>query len=248
MTGPAPERIDAVVLAGGLGTRLRSVVSDRPKPMAEVGGRPFLDLVLRNLRGVPGIGTVVLAVSHMAERIVEEYADRSDLGFRIDFSVETTPLGTGGAIRNALSKARASTLVVTNGDTFVEVGWEALLRAHRDARADLTVVLRMVDDAGRFGRVETDSRGRIVAFHEKGPAGSPGRINAGVYVLARAAIERLPDGVPASLEKDVVPDLLARGSIVCGFPTDGRFIDIGIPESYRGAADYLRDHLGGGER
>jgi NDP-sugar pyrophosphorylase family protein len=105
MTDPTPERIDAVVLAGGLGTRLRSVVSDRPKPMAEVGGRPFLDLVLRNLRRVPGIGTVVLAVSHMAERIVEEYTHRSDLGFG-STSPWKRPAETGGAIRNALSGVR----------------------------------------------------------------------------------------------------------------------------------------------
>lgn len=237
------DTIDAVVLAGGLGTRLRGLVRDVPKPLAPVGGRPFLDLVLRNAGRMPGIGRVVLAVSHMADQVVRRYAGRTDFGFEIDFSVEPAPLGTGGAIRRALEKTTSPTVLAVNGDSFAEVDWRAFRAFHSAGGDAMTVLLKEVGDAGRYGRVAVDPAGRVLSFEEKRTGAGTGLVNAGVYLFDRRLFDDVPAGVPCSLERDLIPRFLGRG--IRGFVTRGKFIDIGVPESYLAAGDYLAEAQGG---
>lgn len=236
-----PEKIDVIVLAGGLGTRLREVVRDTPKPLAPVGGKPFLDILLDGLDGKRWVGNVILAIGYLAERFIETYRGGRGRSFPILFSVERKPLGTGGAVRLALPMTGTPEILVLNGDSFVEVDWEAFLASHRSSGLPMTMVLRDVEDAGRYGRVVLDDRGRVVRFEEKRPDAPAGLVNAGVYLFRRDLFDDAPACAVISLERDLMPGYLQKG--VGGFVTRGKFIDIGIPESYRMARDYI-----GGEK
>jgi len=230
-----------MILVGGLGTRLRTVVSDRPKPMAIVGGKPFLE-VLINWLAAKGVRDFVLLTGYMGEMIEEHFSSgrlRSDL--RVRFSREATPLGTGGAVRNAAQFATESTLVV-NGDTFFDADLEELFRYHAEHGGDVTLSLRRVDDKSRYGSVVVDERGAVTGFAEKGQgARGAGLINAGVSMVARSFILALPRGVPFSMEQDVFPSLAESGRMF-GLVQDRPFFDIGTPESYQAFVSYARDH------
>lgn len=234
-----PSKIDVVILAGGLGTRLREVVRDVPKPMAPVAGRPFLDILLGALDGKPWVDKVVLAVGHMAGQIVEAYRLRKEYSFSILFSPEEEPLGTGGAVRLALDRTETPEVLVLNGDSFVEVDWDIFIDTHRRSGYPMSLVLRQVDDAGRYGRVVLDASGRVVEFEEKREAAGSGLVNAGAYLFDRRILTGIPAGRKVSLEVDLMPGFLEEG--VGGFVTNGKFIDIGLPESYRFAQRYLED-------
>jgi D-glycero-alpha-D-manno-heptose 1-phosphate guanylyltransferase len=229
--------IDAIILAGGFGTRLRSVLSDLPKPLAPVRGRPFLDFLLDHLNRWPRVGRVVLAVGYMGDKIIEEYKGRKGFRFDIRFSGEREPLGTGGGIRKALGMTVAGDILALNGDSFVRVDLEELFLAHRSNDADMTVVVRKEEDAGRYGRVLLGPNGRIVSFDEKSTGPASGYINAGVYLFKRNVFDDAREGVGMSLEREIIPSLLDKG--VFGFITRGKFIDIGLPESYRTAEEYF---------
>lgn len=235
----SPPKIDVVILAGGLGTRLREAVRDVPKPLAPVGGRPFLDIILRALDGNPWVGKVVLAIGHMAGQFTGAYGERKDVPFEILFSEEEKPMGTGGAIRLALPLTGTPEVLVLNGDSFVEVDWDTFIENHRRRGYPMSLVLRQVDDAGRYGRVALDDRGRVIRFEEKRPGGGAGLVNAGAYLFRRDLLEGIPAGLAVSLEGELMPAFLEKG--VGGFVTQGKFIDIGLPESYRFAQRYLED-------
>ena len=218
----------ALVLAGGLGTRLRQAVSDRPKVMAEIGGRPFLTYLFRKLEKA-GVGRVVLCTGHMGEMISDGFG-RAYGRLGLDYSRETVPLGTGGAIRHALDQLDSTTVLVMNGDSYCDVDLHALGEFHRSRGARATVVLVKSADSGRYGRVRTDSRGRIVGFAEKTATGGSGWINAGIYLLNREWIASIPEGKRVSLEREMFPSWIGLG--LYGFCSDRPFIDIGIPEDY----------------
>ncbi len=226
--------MEAIILAGGLGTRLRGVVRDVPKPMADVGGRPFLEYLLAELAR-RGATRFILSVGHLAEVVRDHFGDRH-LGLPVDYSVETEPLGTGGAIFRALELARDERVLVQNGDTLLLADpWE-LLEAHRRAGDDITLTLRRMDDASRYGLVEV--RGdRVTGFAEKRP-GASGWINAGVYALARRLLARRPAGARFSFEADFLPGAVDTFKVGARF-ADGYFIDIGVPEDYRRAGREL---------
>ena len=221
---------EAIVLVGGLGTRLRDVVSEVPKPLAPVAGRPFLAWVLDNLRD-HGIRHVVLAAGYMADK-VEQCAGRDWHGMAIDYSIETEALGTGGAIAQARQALRGEAAHVLNGDTFLRYRPAALERATRDAGAQMGVALAEVPDLARYGAVELEGP-RVSAFLEKGRTG-PGWINAGCYFLSEAALEALPATGNYSFETRVLAPMTAAGK-VAGFTDTQGFIDIGVPEDYRRA-------------
>lgn len=225
---------EAIILAGGFGTRLRSVVSDVPKPMAPVAGRPFLAYVFDRLKG-QGYCHVVLATGYMHEK-VEEYFGREYHGLAIDYARELSPLGTGGAIVNALQHCNEEYITVLNGDTMFDIDHEELCRRADEWHAPLTVVLRWVPDAGRYGTVEVDGDGRITAFREKDPSTGSGHINGGIYRLQRSLLDGYAVGTQFSFEKEV---LQALGRPFRAYAADGYFIDIGIPEDYQRAQTEL---------
>ena len=177
--------LDAIILAGGRGTRLREAVRDLPKPLAKIHDRPFLDILLGFLARSGRIRKAVLAVGYMADIIIRHYAGKEISGVEIDFSVEKTPLGTGGAARKALERTCTEEVMVLNGDSFVEVGIEALIEAHGKSGAPATMVVAHVENASRYGRVGLGPGGEVRSFEEKDALPSPGFINAGVYLFHR---------------------------------------------------------------
>lgn len=221
---------EAIVLVGGLGTRLRTVVSDVPKPLAPVAGRPFLAWLLDRLAEA-GMHHVVLAAGYLAERVVDAIG-REWRGMQVDYSIETAPLGTGGAVRQACGMLRGEATHVLNGDTFLRYDMHALEQATRQAGADLGMALARVDDVARYGAVVREGV-RIDGFMEKGESGA-GYVNAGSYYLTPAAIRSLPAESSFSFETRVLAPLTTAGR-VCGFDATSGFIDIGVPEDYRRA-------------
>lgn len=216
---------EAIVLAGGFGTRLREVVPDLPKPMADVQGRPFLEIVLGALQA-QGVQRVVLSLGHLADKVVAHFGTRWH-GIELVHEIETRPLGTGGAVAAALARCGAGPVLVVNGDTFVELDLAALDAAWR---GDPVIVAREVPDTARYGRLTLDGD-RVTGFAEKGAVG-PGAINAGVYLLPTDLLREVTLDPPYSLEVDVLAAWLASRRFQV-FVTHGRFIDIGVPADYR---------------
>lgn len=218
--------MEAIVLAGGFGTRLREVVPDLPKPMAPIAGRPFLEILLCSLAR-KGFTRVVLSLGFMAEKIIAHFGN-DYLGMELVHEVESQPLGTGGAIRAALARCVDDHVFVFNGDTYLDLEVEDLERVWQSGQRPL-IVVREVPDTARFGRVELCD-GRVNAFLEKGKSGV-GLINAGCYVLPTHALDSFTLGRSFSLETEYFIKYLHRIRFD-GFVTHGRFIDIGMPDDY----------------
>lgn len=227
---PGPAGLDAIILAGGLGTRLRSVVQDLPKCMAPVGGHPFLYYLLEYLKK-QGVRRVILSLGYLHETVEEWIAKTPALsGFKFVYSVESEPLGTGGAVKQALAQATGNEVLILNGDTLFDANIEALVAAHRQRGAALSMALKPMEHFDRYGTVTTDGEGRITAFHEKRFC-TQGTINGGVYILQTH--NSLFDGMPArfSFETEILEKQVGKGNLF-GFPDNGYFIDIGIPSDY----------------
>ena len=222
---------EAIVLAGGLGTRLRGVIGDRPKPMAEINGRPFLDYLLEYWAR-QGIKTVVLAVGYRHEVIRDHFGDTFH-GLRLRYAVEESPYGTGGAILNALPHTSGPTVLALNGDTLFRLELRSLLRAHQESGGKLTLALKRMPDCSRYGVVRIDEAGEVVGFEEKRPR-SDGLINGGVYLFEPSWLVGL--GLPEvfSFEKELLERYYQRHPML-GIPCDGYFIDIGVPEDFERA-------------
>ena len=221
--------MQAVLLTGGLGTRLRSVINDRPKPLAPVAGRPFLEYVVREL-AASGIRELVFAAGYRGEMIQEAFGDGSRLGVRISYAFEETLLGTGGAVRNAAPFLTDPYFFVLNGDTFYRMDYGALLCLRGERDLDLALVLRRVEDISRYGEAVLED-GRLARFNEKTGERRPGTINGGVYLMSRALLDEIPPG-KVSLEQDLIPAWMREGRRLGGMVSDGYFIDIGVPEDY----------------
>ena len=221
----------AIVLAGGLGTRLSGITGDIPKPMAKVGARPFLEYLLDYLVE-QGIEQAVLAVSHKWEVIREHFGD-AYRGMSLNYSVEDEPLGTGGAIRQALVIIPDDEIIVLNGDTLFHVDLEAMAAAHHRGGVLLTIALKQVVDCGRFGRVSISDNGVITEFQEKSTNDS-GWINGGIYMLNRHLLVDFPMPVKFSFEQDLVEPNIRRIRPVA-FQSNAYFIDMGVPEDYERA-------------
>lgn len=225
-TSMRAEDVEAVVLAGGLGTRLRNVVSDVPKVLAPVAGKPFLDIVLRDLQA-KGITRVVLAISYLREKIIN-YVEANDFGMQTDFSVEDEPLGTGGAIKQAIGFCNSENIFVVNGDTFFDVNLSQMLDFHNSRSSDITVAVKFMQNFNRYGNIKI-ADDIIIDMREKMPCDS-GYINGGIYCLRREFILNIPRE-KFSFEKDILENYYAQKNI-CAFVSDGYFIDIGVPEDY----------------
>jgi NDP-sugar pyrophosphorylase family protein len=224
------ETPDVVILAGGRGTRLASLGDDIPKPLRPVNGRPFLSYLVEQAR-VAGARRIVLSLGYKPEAF-DDFVRQENL----ETSVETAPLGTGGGLRNALSKVSTPVLIVMNGDSFAAVDLRLLAAVQRRKKARAVMLLAEVEDASRYGGVEIDETGAVERFAEKGESG-PGWVNAGVYVLDRAVAAAIPEGRAVSLERETFPSLI--GQRFFGEPGSFPFLDIGTPESYAAAAAFF---------
>lgn len=231
--------VKAVLLVGGLGTRLRSVVPSTPKVLASVGRRSFLELLVEQL-SAQGIRRLVMCSGYLAEQIETEFGDGRPRGVEIEYSYEERPLGTAGAVKRAERYLRdVPAFVVMNGDSFLEVNFSDLMQCHNDHRAMATLAVLRVEDASRYGTVHVDADGRVSGFAEKTDNCMPGLVNGGVYIFDHAVFQHIPE-CPASLERDVFPRLVDRG--VYAQEQHGMFIDIGTPEDYA-RAQVLCDSL-----
>jgi D-glycero-alpha-D-manno-heptose 1-phosphate guanylyltransferase len=217
--------MEAIVLAGGLGTRLAGRLEGVPKSMAPIAGRPFLEIILEQLRGA-GCTRVVLAVGHL-HTVIQSHFGAAFKGIRIDYFIESTPLGTGGAIRQALSHATEESVLVLNGDTFLQVDYAGVMLFHASEGATVTIAVVHRPNVARYGGVAIEEN-RIIGYEEKGRSG-PGYISAGAYVLPRnlAWPARLKEKF--SIEYDFFAPEIARLH-PAAYKVEGYFLDIGIPE------------------
>ncbi|MGB3713962.1 MAG: nucleotidyltransferase family protein [Candidatus Promineifilaceae bacterium] len=241
----------ALILAGGLGTRLRSIVNDKPKPMVSFGNMPFLEYQLLFLRE-HGITSLVFCVGYLYEQIQEYFGDGSQWNVEIDYSVEEKPLGTGGALRHAQRHVHG-TFLTLNGDSFFNVNLKQLIQYHANMKAEAvvgrylgTVALTQAKDTNRYGSVRLDQNSRISRFMEKG-AGRPPEsggfspINAGIYVLEPEILTLVPISRNVSVEQEIFPTILSDGYHLGGCLLEGFFVDIGSPEGYEKFRTYLEE-------
>ena len=222
-------KMDVVILAGGLGLRLRPVISDVPKILAEIAGRPFITYIFDMLLGF-GLKRVILCTGYLGEKVIETLG-YSYKGLELIYSTEHSPLGTGGAIRNAIHLIQSDPLLVMNGDSVCKVDLAEFLKWHILKRAEISLVLVYKDDISRYGKVILDSADKIIGFIEKIHTEGPGWINGGIYLIARNLIEGIEANRSVSLETDIFPEWIKRAFY--GYKYRGDFIDIGTPESYK---------------
>ena len=244
--------IDAVILCGGEGKRLQPLVADRPKSMADVAGKPFLQWLLESLAG-PLVARFILCTGYMGTEIAQHFQRGNACGKPIIFSHEATPLGTGGAVLNALPLVASDPFLLLNGDTFFNLDLGALLQFHQDSRLNsqpnsqpnsqfnkaalVTMALVAVPHCQRYGSVVVDSHGAVLAFREKDPqrGDQPGLINAGAYLMQKSLWQDgalRPPSASFSLEYEVLPRLIQKGLFGLEGPQQTDFSDIGTPESY----------------
>ena len=218
-----------VILAGGFGTRLRTVVNNVPKPLSEVKGKPFLSWLMDYLI-VSGFEKAVLSVGYMKEKIEDYYADSYN-GLKILYAEESTPLGTGGGILNALQQINTDTFAVVNGDTMFKVDFSALEKLHFENKSDLTLAVRQIEDVSRYGSVEKNTNNQITHFNEKGTKQGIGLINGGIYIMNKELFSNFHTGDNFSFEKDIMEKEYLNKRFFA-YESNAYFIDIGVPEDY----------------
>ncbi len=232
--------VEAVVLVGGKGTRLRPLTLSAPKPMLPTAGVPFLAHLLSRIRAA-GVRRAVLGTSYLAETFAEHFGDGSELGLELVYVTEHEPLGTGGGIRNVAGHLSAKHVLVFNGDVLAGTDLRAVVDTHRRTEADVTLHLVRVPDPRAFGCVPTDADGRVLAFLEKTPDPPTDQINAGCYVFRRDVIDTIPTGRPVSVERETFPGLLESGARVSGHVDAAYWRDMGTPaDLVHGSADLVR--------
>lgn len=225
-----------VVLAGGLGTRLRTVLPDTPKPLAPVEGRPFLSYLLEQLTRA-GVSPFILCTGHLADqmRVIEQAVSTP-----VMYSEEDRPLGTGGALRLAWRNYPGTApWLVMNGDSYLDVDLPVMMDSHRKSGLAATIAAVRVEDGRRYGTLEWSADHRITAFREKAAAAGKRWINGGVYIFEQDFLNAMPDRTPLSLETDIFPAWVTQG--IHAFESNARFIDIGTPESYELAQHFFSD-------
>ena len=226
---------EAIILAGGFGTRLQSIVSDVPKPMAPINNVPFLNYIFDYLKFFK-IEHVVLSTGYLSEKISDYYKDEFK-GVKISYTKEESPLGTGGGIRLALEKCMTKNILVLNGDSFFDVNLQAYYPLHAQFNSNCTLALRKAANAARYGTIKLNDTSAITEFKEKDGIEQEGLINGGVYILNRELfLSKTKPDIAFSIEKDFFENRINELRIF-GFEYDGYFIDIGIPEDYKKAQD-----------
>ena len=219
---------EAIILAGGLGTRLRSEIGDFPKSLAPVNGQPFLNHLLRYLK-TQGIKSVVLSVGYKRE-LIEQAIGNDFEGISIQYAVEDEPMGTGGGMKLALEKTTSDYVFVFNGDTYFDIDLEKLQKYHVEKKSNCTIALKELNHVERYGTVEMNEDSKIIAFHEKQPR-EKAVINGGIYCINRGVLIHYPVGTPFSFETNYLEKNTPAKNIH-GLIFDNYFIDIGVPEDY----------------
>jgi len=227
---------DAIVLCGGAGTRLRSVTGTAPKAMAIVAGRPFMEFLLLQLRRY-GYTRVILSVGYQQQVIRDHFAEKA-FDLNLSYSSESSPLGTGGALRQAIDLVKTDIALVMNGDSYTDLDLCRFAFAHQKHAADLTVAV-VAEDRTDAGSVLLGDHGRITAFAEKRPVVSSRYRSAGIYMISRSLAASIPQAVQISLEEQLLPLWIQEGRHIRAFVHPGTCIDIGTPERYQGAQDFL---------
>ncbi len=228
-------KIDAVVLAGGLGTRLQKIVSSVPKPLAPIQGIPFLDLLINQLASFPLIGRIILAVGYKAEKILSHFKETS---LPIYFSIEETPLGTGGALKRALNLVKTPLVLATNGDCFTEYDLAGFYESFIEKKADIALLGKQMEDTSRYGTLEVDSANQITSFEEKLLFAKKGWISCGTYLFRKNLFSTLPfQKASFSLEKEAFPLFLQKRFFM--HPCLAGFVDIGTEQSFQQAQTLL---------
>ena len=237
-----PEK--ALILAGGLGTRLRSVINDIPKPMSDINGKPFLSYLFDYiLNQGAGIKELILSVGYKHERIMDYYGNKYGI-LNLKYVIEDKPLGTGGAIKNAINKfGWDNEILILNGDTFFNIDIKKLYEFHRNKNSNLTIALKKMENSDRYGFIEIDITGKIMKFLEKGHGHvMSGFINGGIYILNKSFLDNLDNienPYPFSFEKDIIEKYYNYGKFY-GINFNDCFIDIGAPEDYERAKAILK--------
>lgn len=229
--------IDVLIICGGLGTRLKNLFKDRPKPMAEINNKPFLDMLIEYITDF-GFRRFILCAGHKAE-VIEEYYRNRNSGVDILISTEEAPLGTGGAIKNAQRFIKSDIFLAMNGDSFCDVDLYKFIDFHMNKKGLISIALVRNKDNADYGSVIIDDSGRIISFEEKGKKDNANMINAGIYLFNAQALSLMPTGKNFSLEYDFFPNNIDRG--LYGYITEGLFIDIGTPGRYQKAKRFLKD-------
>jgi D-glycero-alpha-D-manno-heptose 1-phosphate guanylyltransferase len=239
----SPEKISAVVLAGGFGTRVKHLLGDLPKPMAQVNGKPFVEWIVRYL-AAQKIRNVILSTGHLAETVEKHFQSQPVEGVKVGCVPETKPLGTAGGFLNAIRGAneKPTAWLVLNGDSIAPTPLEKLFRSLDEAKTEGAILGVRMADASRFGTILKNADGELVGFNEK--KSGAGIINAGIYLFRASAIDKFPAKMPLSFETDVFPSLTAGGVRLKVCVTDAPFLDIGTPESLPLAENFIRENAG----
>jgi len=224
---------DIIILAGGLGTRLRSVVDAQPKAMAVVAGKPFLEFQL-NFIGRFGFRHIIIASGYKGDQI-SAFFGNSYRKLQLEYSREDEPLCTGGAIKKAFALVTTPHVMILNGDTMFRMNLDRFFQQHIEDLATLSIGLRRVDDSSRYGTVLLDNARNILSFQEKQASRQSGLINGGVYLIKSSGFSNADMPDQFSLEHDFFPKIVASGSVVKGYVSSDYFLDIGIPEDYQRA-------------
>jgi NDP-sugar pyrophosphorylase family protein len=233
--GLNPDALDAVILCGGLGIRLQSVLKDKPKPMADFNDRPFLDLLIEYV-GRFGFRRFILCSGHKGGLIQQYFENKNDDKTYV-ISQETSPLGTAGAIKHAAPLINSDVFLAMNGDSFCEIDLTSLMDFHNSKNALASVALAPMEDTSDYGGVTLGENDEIISFDEKKNAPSSGWVNAGVYIFNKFILDRIPADKKVSLEQELFPSM--KGNGLFGFTTQSRLLDIGTPERLERARQLL---------
>jgi len=233
----SPEKIDVLILCGGRGKRLREIIKDRPKPMSDINGRPFLD-VLIDYVARSGFRRFLLCAGYKGE-IIKRYYSYKCRPLNISILKESKPLGTAGAIKNAESKIKSNPFLVMNGDSFCSLDLRKFINFHKEKKARFSMVLVKTETSKDYGVVDIDSSKRIISFNEKSRAKRGDLINAGIYLFRRRILSVIEAKKRLSLEYDIFPKIVAEGFY--GYVTTAKFIDIGTPDRYEKAKGVFKN-------
>ena len=230
--------IEAIILAGGLGTRLRSVVSDVPKPMAPVNDKPFLHYIVKNLK-LQGVEKIILSVGYMSDSITSYFGD-SYIGLEIEYAIEKELLGTGGGILNASALINADKFLVLNGDTYFNINIVDMYHCHDKMKADITIAVANASESRRYGTIQIDEKNKIVSFQEKSNIAGTNVVSGGVYIFNKSITEEMQKEVsyPISIETDIFQNYVSKTNMYA-FESSREFLDIGKPEDYMRASKFL---------